>query len=314
MYRYPLIGLLLSGLTQWTVAASLQEGLNAGMAYRLNDLAMAIADEHVVLRVDLARIALGELAAIYDEEAAQAYRDMRRQKNSSGLRRWAAAVKNLANDYASLAASVSLTTPVEISIGAENSLYLTIDGRLVAISSPRMNEQAEFESRVIEQFCALNRCEGLLAEAAVAMAVPRMRHGDQTRWSFSTGSGPVCETDHGLYFQFMNMENLGRKREACTRTVAELNTLAAALARKVDHGVRVDWDRIMIRSMPDGDEYISLNREGDYLRESLPALAQRRELFRVVRPWLAAQAKGLDHNLVVLHAGRLLGLPGYPLE
>lgn len=314
MYRLQLTGLLLLCLSHWTVAAARQDNLHASPAYRLNDLAMAVADEHVMLRVDLARIALGELAAIYEDEAARAYRDMRQQKNRARLGRWAAAVKNLATDYARLAESISLTTPIDISIGPENSLYLAIDGRQVAVSSPRMNEQADFEQRVIEQFCALNRCEGLLKEAAVVAVPPRLRQGDQTRWSFSTGSGPVCETDHGLQFQFRNMDNLGRKREACTRTVAELNTLAAALARKLEHGVRVDWEQIMIRSMPDGDEYISLNREGDYLRESLPALAQRRELFRKVRPWLAARARGRDHSLVVLHAGRLLGLPGYPLE
>lgn len=281
---------------------------------RLNALAMAIADKHVMLRVDLARIALSELAAIYDEEAERARRDMRHKAKKPGLWRWSAAVKDLAADYATLAESITLTTPIEVSIGAENSLYLAIDGRMVAVSSPRLNDQAAFEQRVIEQFCDLNRCEDLLDNPDIAVAAPAPKRSGHTRWSFSQGAGPVCETADGLQFQFRNMDNLGRKRDVCARAAGELNALASAIARDMATGVRIDWNRLEISPLADGDELVTLNREGDYLRLPLPTLAERSELFIIIRPWLAAKAQGTPYSLVVLHAGKLLGTPGFPLE
>ena len=295
-------------------AAMARESATRTHGNRLNDLALAVANAHAMLRVDLAQIALTELAATYDDEAMRARQDMRTRAKKPGLGRWSAQVQSLAQDYRLLAESISQNTSIDINIGAENSLYLTIDGRLVAVSSPRMNEQAAFERSIIAQFCALNRCDELLDMPVAAPAETVVDRGGSTRWSFSQNAGPVCEGPDGLQFQFNNMDNLGRKRDVCARTVAELGTLTAALATKLEFGVRIDWERIMIRSLPGGDEQVTLNREGDYIQQSLPTLAQRRDLFRLVRPWLAAKAKGTPYPLVVLNAGRLLGEPGYPLE
>ncbi len=312
MDRFRLVWLV-PGVALIVMALLLQSAL-ATPTTRLNALAMAVADEHVMLRVDLARIALSELAAIYDEEAERARRDMRHKAKKPGLWRWSAAVKDLAADYATLAESITMTTPIKVSIGAGNSLYLAIDGRMVAVSSPRMNDQAAFEQRVIEQFCNLNRCEDLLDNPDIAVAAPAPERSGHTRWSFSQGAGPVCETADGLQFQFRNMDNLGRKRDVCARAAGELNALASAIARDMAAGVRIDWNRLEISPLADGDELVTLNREGDYLRLPLPTLAERPELFIIVRPWLAAKAQGTPYSLVVLHAGKLLGTPGFPLE
>ncbi|MBT8117507.1 MAG: hypothetical protein KJO66_06710 [Gammaproteobacteria bacterium] len=280
---------------------------------RLNELALAVLDEHVVMQFDLAQIALSELAAVYENEAMRARQDARAKK--PGLWRWAAAVQNLATDYRILAESITMTTSIEISIGPENSLFLTIDKRLVAISSPRMNEQAAFEQNIITQFCALNRCEDLLAVPVAVAAAPVIDHrGGNTRWSFSQNSGPVCASTDGLQFQFNSMENLGRKRQVCTRTVTELDALATAIAGEVADGARVDWNRLAIHSLADGDEQVTINGVGHYVRLPLPVLAERGELLELVRPWLAAKVRGAPYTFVVLHAGRLLGPPGYPLE
>ncbi|MGB5259257.1 MAG: hypothetical protein WBO34_01905 [Gammaproteobacteria bacterium] len=315
MYRLHCI-LLLTGLvlTRAATAQDAQFPAYSTPTYRLNELAMAIADEHVMLRVDLARIALSELAAIYDEEAEQARRDMRLKAEKPGLWRWSTAVKDLAADYATLAGSITLTTPIEVRVGPDNSLHLVINGRLVAVSSPRMNEQLAFEQHVIEQFCNLNRCADLLDDPAIALVPMTSQRSVDTRWSFSQGMGPVCETTDGLQFQFRNMDNLDRKRDACSRAVRELNDLASAIARNMAAGVRVDWGRLAIHPLADGNEQVTLNREGDYLRLPLPALAERKELFIIVRPWLAAKSQGTPYQLVVLHAGELLGPPGFPLE
>ena len=208
-------------------------------AGRLNELALAIVDEHVVMHSDLAQIALTELAVTYEDEATRARQDARAMK--PGLWRWSAAVQDLATQYRALAESITIATPIEISVGPENSLFLTIDGRLVAISSPRMNEQAAFEQTIITQFCTLNRCDELLAAPAATGVEPGIDYqSGNTRWSFSQNSGPVCTSTDGLQFQFNSMENLGRKRQVCARTVAELDALATAIAGEVADGARVD--------------------------------------------------------------------------
>ena len=288
--------------------------LCAAPAYRLNELAISIADQPVTLRADLARIALAELAIIYDEEAERARGDMRSKQDKTGLLRWSRAVEQLAEDYAMLSENITQTTPIEISIGPENNVYVAIDGRMVAVSSPRMNEQVAFEQRVIEQFCALNRCEGLLKDPVILTeAIPQLPTG-LTNWTFSQRMGPVCETTDGLQFQFRNMENLGRKRDICARVVQELSHLAAAITLQMSAGTRIDWGRLAIHPLNDGEDQVILNRQGDFARLPLPYLAEREELLIIIRPWLAAKVRGSTYTLVILHAGELLAPPGYPLE
>jgi len=312
MYRYLLFFLLLCGLPP--CAALAQRATPATPMYRLGGLAANIADGPAPLRADLARVAIDELATAYADEAARARRDKRSRTHQADLRRWAAAVEALATDYAALAASILPDTPVEVSIGPEGSLYLIVAGRPVIASDPRMREQAAFEQRVIVRFCELNRCDDLLDEPVAAPAFAPDAGTDKVLWSFSQQAGPVCSSTDGLEFQFLNMDNLGSKREACARTTAELNALAAAIAREVAGGIRVDWNRLVIQHLPDGDEQVILNGDGDYLRLALPTLVARQNLFTLVLPWLAAKVNGQHYTLVVLNAGRLLAPAGQPLE
>jgi hypothetical protein len=313
MYQFLLALLMLCCLPPCVATA--QDAASLVPRVGLNRLAMGIADGPAPLRADLARIALSELAAVYAAEAEVARQDMLSRAKQRELSTWANAVAKLATDYATLAESVTLTTPVHLSIGPESNLHLVVAGRLVVVSSPRMREQAEFEQRVITRFCELNRCEGLLDEPATAVATTIDGKTSATQWSFSQQAGPVCGTSDGLEFQFMNMDNLARKRRVCARVVTELNTLAAAIAQKTADGVRVDWNRLAIHSLPDGEEHhVMLNGVGDYLQLPLPALAVREGMFIVVRPWLAAKVNGEHYSLVVLHAGRRLAAPGQTLE
>lgn len=283
-------------------------------ANRLNSLGLAIADAHPALRLDLARIALSALAEDYANEALQARLDGRLKKKA-GLARWAREVDVLANDYRRIAEGLDEYSQVTVRLGPEGALYLNIDGRPIAVSSPRMNERSRFEDHIVERFCALNRCDtlpGILRPGEPQRPVTVRNAG--TRWNFRQGSGPVCETDNGLQFQFRNMDNLARKRAACAETVADLERLALALAARLDAQARIEWEHLGIRTLADGTEVISLNRGGDHIKGDYAALAQRRELFRRVRPWLSAKVRGTPYPFVILNAGTLLGPPEYPLE
>ena len=104
MYRVRLVFFITACLLQATAAGA-----------RLNDLALAVVDEPAMLRVDLAQIALNELAAVYDDEAMQARRDMRRKADRPGLRRWSAEVQQLALNYRQLA----VDGQVQAALGAD---------------------------------------------------------------------------------------------------------------------------------------------------------------------------------------------------
>lgn len=312
MYHRLLILLLLLSLPPSTTMA--RDAAHLTPAFGLNRLAANIADRPAPLRFDLARIAITELATAYADETEHAHQDMRGHTRQYKLSTWATAVAALAVKYAALAKTLTPTTPIQISTGLGRNLQLMIDGQLLVVSSPRMNEQTAFEQRIITRFCALNRCEGLLDEPDRTTAAKVSNESATPQWSFSQQTGPVCGTSDGLEFQFLNADNLSRKRETCARVVTELNTLAAALTKDMANGIRVHWNQLVIHPLPDGDEQVILNGEGDYLRLTLPTLAARPKLFAVVRPWLAAKVKGSRYPLVVLHAGQLLAAPGQRLE
>jgi hypothetical protein len=275
-------------------------------AYSLNQLAERVADEPAPLLSDLARIALTELAAVYADEAEQARYEMRHRTKKPASRRWSVAVQKLADDYAALAETVTLSTSIQVSTGPEGSLHLQLDGKLVVVSSPRMNEQSAFEQRVVERFCNLNRCADLLDAPVLPVPAKTKITRATTLWSFSQNAGPTCISRDGLEFMFKNSDNLVQKRDACARVVAELNILATALAREIATGTRIDWRQLAVHARVDGDEQVILNGTGHYLRLPLPTLAPKRELLKRVRPWLAAKTKETPVTFVILNAGPLL--------
>jgi hypothetical protein len=278
---------------------------------RLSSLARALVDAPAPMRADFAWIVIAEMATMYSEEATRARRESARGKDRRGLLRWSNAVEDFADDLAALSGTIDLTTPVDIRTGPDNSIYLYVDGRPVIVNSPQGAAQAEFERRVQESFCRLQACDSLDLEPSVPLPQAGTR-ADAPRWSFSQQAGPVCLTDDGLEFQFGDMANLGRHREICAQVIAELNDLADAIAVQQSQGVRVDWNDLVIRPLAgETGQRVILNGTGGEVRRALPVLAARPDLFRVVRPWLAAKAGGGSYHLVLINAERLFADPAY---
>jgi hypothetical protein len=117
-------------------------------------------------------------------------------------------------------------------------------------------------------------------------------------------------TDDGLEFQFRDMSEIRKKRAACSQIVAELYALVAALVRKRDLGSVVDWDVLEIIPIAGNEVHRVVLNAGDAMQLSLPGLASSRDLFRAVRPWLAARISGREFHLVVLNAGHLMQQAG----
>lgn len=243
---------------------------------------------------------------MYSEEVVRARRESARGQDRRSLLRWSGAVEAFADDLAALSGTIDIATPVDIRSGPEGVIYLYVDGRPVIVNSPRAGAgQAEFERRVQARFCRLQACESLDLEPSVEQQ-PAGTRADAPHWSFSQQAGPVCLTDDGLEFQFGDMANLGRHREICAQVIAELNALAGAIAAQQARGVRVDWNGLAIRPLAGtAGHRVILNDRGGAVDLALPALAARPDLFRIVRPWLAAKAGGGSYHLVVVNAERL---------
>lgn len=283
----------------------------------LTRLADSLVGAPAPLRADLAQAALLELSAAYAREAQRAREDLRNRPGKTDLRRWANAIDNLAADYASLAATITPMTPVDVSIGPDHDLHLTVDGQPVVVAGPRPREQAALEQRILVNYCTLNLCDpgeyastavSLGSNIAISISPYASGAGDNaviTRWSFSP-IGPSCGTDDGLEFQFANADVLRQKRTLCTAIVTELQQLAALITRQAAMGIAVDWNALRIEPIDSGAQQVNLNSGGTTIDMPLPFLVALPELFELARPWLAAKVRGETFHLVLINADRLM--------
>jgi hypothetical protein len=276
----------------------------------LVQIAMVLADSPLPMRRDFAWLAMSEMAKMYTEEASRARLETKHTVRARDTARWAASVDAYADRIKAMANSITDATPVKISIGADGSINLFVGGEPVIVTGAFTGQQAAYEQRVIEQFCVLYLCERLLAGFALSVpdttVMAKKRTGNTAYWSFSQYAGPVCMTDDGLEFQFREMSGISKKREACSQIVAELYDLVHALVRKHKQGIMVDWNALEVNTMAGSDEHRVVLNSSENMRMSLPGLAASKDLFRLVRPWLAARAKGQVFHLVVLNAEHLV--------
>jgi hypothetical protein len=303
-------GLLLALLcTLLPVPGMPDAAAGAAPATQLVRLAHSLVDAPDPMRSDFAWLALSEMVAIYTEQAARARLESRAGAQAYDRTRWAAAVEAYAAQMQALANGFTPDTRVRISVGAGNAVHVYVDGRPVIVTGVIDGQQAAYEQRVLERFCVLYLCAELLQQRQ--LAEPRQATAAAAaaavHWSFSQHAGPVCLTDDGLEFQFHDTSDLKRRRRACEQAVAELNVLAAAISRELAAGVRVDWNGLLIRELPGALRHqVRLNPEGATIELALPALALTPDLFRVLRPWLAARSAGSSYPLVVLNAEQLV--------
>jgi hypothetical protein len=305
--RFVLLLILLAA-TQTQSQASTSETMPSVVV----QLARELHESPLPMRSDFAWLALTQMAGFYAEEAARARRELRHTSRARDASQWAASVDDYARQIQTLADSITTATPIIITVGIGNSVHVYVDGQPVILTGAISGQQSVYEQRVVERFCILYLCEDLLPELEYSkheMSVA-LTQTDATRayWSFSQYAGPVCMTNDGLEFQFQQATDLGEKREACTRVVAELSELALAIAREQQQGVRVDWAALKVLPAPADESQRVILAKRVEIHLPLPLLAENPKLLEMVRPWLKARVRGEAYSLVVLNAGYLMGL------
>jgi hypothetical protein len=266
------------------------------------------------MRTDFAWLAVSQLAEFYTAEAARARTETRNTARAHDVSQWAASVDDYARKLDALAGSITPETPISISVGAGDTVQVYVGGQPVILTEAISGQQSVYEQHLLERFCILYRCDDLLPEFDTGGAATPSLTATTAHWSFSQQAGPVCMTDDGLEFQFQKMSGLGEKRTACNRVVTELGELAQAIDREQQRGVRIDWDALQILPGPVDEPQRVLLAPRVEIRLALPMLVGTPKLLKIVRPWLVARVRGERYPLVVLNAGRLMGLDGKTAE
>lgn len=259
-----------------------------------------VADE---TRADFARSALRELTEAYIAEADLARSQAVEKGGSKKLLGWSRAVDRYAAQLLLLLDDIDLGFPAEVAVSGPGGVSVSVAGRVVILTHPRADQQAAFEQRVLRDFCARHDCKSLTASATPGEPIPLSGSQVKARWTFEE-SGPVCSHE-GLALYFGTMHNLARSRSICEQLMREAATLAGEIAWQRRHGVRVDWQRLEIRSTPRRPEHlVVLNAEGDSILATLPLLYGSSVALRDLQPWIDARFSGGSPPVVTLQAAR----------
>jgi len=277
-----------------------------GGTLHVRQIARALSEAPSPLRRDFALVAIAEMVTTYENEADLARRESRRDIDGRDARRWSIAVRRQASEMAAFALGMTESTPVSVGITQYDRVFVIVDGALVILTNPRMDEQIVLEQRVAARFCDRNVCgdlPGVNRRPDMSVETPVAT----PRWSFSDHAGPVCNSDNGLEIQFASASNLWWKRPACAAVIGELGALAGEITLERDNGTPLDWNSIAIQPHAGSDLYrIILNERGEYLLMPVPALSAVPEFFQLALPWLSARTDGVRYHLVVLNGERLL--------
>ncbi len=248
--------------------------------------------------------ALSEMATSLQAETALARQQARGIDSARSLRRWIAAVDGYTAQILALAGSIDIGTPVALSVGKDNGLFIVVRGQSIMLSAPRRELQSSLEQMVINRFCSHHPCDDSLRSRATATQVGVA--ASQPRWSFSDGAGPSCVSDDGIVLQFSSSSRLGAKREFCQQLVSELRVIAFTLKQQQQQGVPVELDALKVYAIPAMAEHqLDFNTAGNSAQLILPVSYAMPQLLQQARPWIRARADNRRATLVLDNAEEL---------
>ena len=237
------------------------------------------------LRGEFAAIALTNLANAYVEEAQLARIEARATGNNANLGGWSAMVDYYARQMPILLADIELGLPVQLTLGGEQSLAITVADRTVIVSPPRLTQQNAFEQKILVDFCHQHSCEDITGGNATSESLPAPTIEIRPEWTFSA-QGPVCSYQ-GISVRFASAKNLANSRLLCEQFLREVIALTDQLAWQERHGVSIDWDGLHLQATPHSPEHrVAVNSIGDSLIVTVPLLFHSPGLLQRVLPWI----------------------------
>jgi hypothetical protein len=255
------------------------------------------------LRRDFATAALSSLASAFRAEADLAREESGESVRHASLRAWSATVDGFARQMPLLLEDIQLGLPVDLTLGVDKSLVITVADRTVILSHPRLNEQNAFEQEILVAFCALHNCERFMLGNGGVEPIGFSTAQIRPNWTFTAGES-LCAY-HGITVRFRSASDIARARRVCDHFLQEVVTLANELAWQQRHSVGIEWGQLAIQATPRRPGHIvQLNALGDSILLTAPMLYSSPELLRDVLPWLNQRVSNQQEVNIVLDADR----------
>lgn len=204
---------------------------------------------------------------------------------------WSRGVNQLAAQLTLVLEDIEQGYPVDLSVTSGAAASVAVAGKAVILTHPRAGQQAAFEQRILQEFCARSDCTLLTVQGAAPEPIPVSVSTVRPLWSF-TDSGPVC-SHQGIQVHFDGVHNVARRRGVCEQFLQEATTLANELVWQGRHGVTVEWGNLMIRPTPQRPEHLlQLNAAGDSILATMPLIYGSPDLLHHITPWLQSRFAG----------------------
>ena len=151
------------------------------------------------------------------------------------------------------------------------------------VSSPVINQQFNFEKRILEQVCNFYACsESTLAEVKKPSSkLIRVKAG----WKLESNQY-VFYTFSGLHFPYANQDSKRKKEKFALSIARDLNLLSNEIERIDRLGLSIDWSHFQIKQVnEDGVCEVIFNAFGDATYLELKSIHQ---IFNpnLLTPWI----------------------------
>jgi hypothetical protein len=272
----------------------------------LATLAEALSRASDEERRTFARIALVEMSAAYEDELKRASQaEPKTQAARKKLARWRFATRRYLVELGEIARALDATDSLRLHVDRQQRVLMFVGEHPIIVNGPRIGKKEALEQRILEAFCLAHPCDVLLATDSQSEPEPQYPAGGT--WALGHKRRPRYETVDGLLFEFRNMSDRALKEQACLAIIPELRELATALQKAREARYAIDWPGLAIEPIPASEDHrVILNRQGDFLRLSLPRLEKAEEFWREALPWLRARANGKDYRMRFPNSERLL--------
>lgn len=238
--------------------------------------------------VEFVRIALYEMAALYEEEAR---RSGSSDAGKSLAWRWTDTTMTYANDLYRTADAINTATTLDITSDDTGELLIIIDDKPHLLSSPVLDNPLLLDERIIDRACQQLSCDAVAT--VIEQEANKRTIVIDADWVMAMDKPPEYVTGTGLHFVFKDLDNRSAKQIACLKLIKEMELLAGSLRDAVTRGVPIDRDQLAIQSLYGSYDYrVSLNKFGDTIYIKLPELHHVQDWTTQLWPWLRANMDG----------------------
>ena len=251
---------------------------NAKSQSRFMRTVVGLQDAAPEWRSEFAIAALSHLAKAYATEAELA-------RSDANARGWSGTVDRYASEIPLLLDDVTMGLPVSLSFEADESLAISVGGRTVILSHPRLSQQDALEQSILKEYCAQQECGEEISRQGAHDPIPASVTTVRPTWNF-TELGSSC-SEQGITVNFQSNQNMKHARVICEQFLQEVMALAGELASQRRHAVELQWEQMAIQSIAGSPEHlVKLNTLGDSIILTAPMLFASPGVLRQVLPWV----------------------------